>query len=124
MYPEKIAKFAWGLVFIGFNVTFLPQFVLGYLGMPRRYYNYAPRFQPLHQLSTVGSWIVSAGLFLTFGYLFWAIKYGKKAGANPWNAKSLEWTIASPPPTENFISDPVITEPYPYGTPAHGSTHV
>ena len=121
MYPEKLARFGAFLVFLGFNLTFLPQFVLGYLGMPRRYYNYEPRYQPLHIMSTIGSWILASGILLTFGYLLWAIKHGRKAAANPWGAKSLEWQIPSPPPTENFLTPPVITDPYPYGDNPHGS---
>jgi len=115
MYPERLAQFAAFLVFMGFNTTFLPQFVLGYLGMPRRYYNYAPRYQPLHQLSTVGAWILGAGLLLTFGYLLVTLFKPKNAPANPWGARSLEWAIPSPPPLENFKNDPIITDPYPYG---------
>lgn len=124
MYPEKLARFACGLMFIGFNVTFLSQFWLGYLGMPRRYFNYEPQYQPLHELSTYGSWMVGGAFLIVFGYLIWSAFRGEKAPANPWNARSLEWTIASPPPTENFITDPVIEEPYNYGTTTEGRSHV
>jgi len=134
MYPEKLARFAAFLVFMGFNITFLPQFVLGYLGMPRRYYNYEPRYQGLHQLSTLGSWILASGLILTFSYLLVSLWRGKKAPANPWNARGLEWMIPSPPPVENFTTEPVIFDAYPYGEeydhkypnlfPASGGTHV
>src|SRR5439155_5817581 len=103
------------LVFMGFNITFLPQFVLGYLGMPRRYYNYEPRYQGLHQLSTLGSWILAVGLLLTFTYLFITLFKRKNAPANPWGARGLEWTIPSSPPVENFVKYPVVFEPYPYG---------
>jgi cytochrome c oxidase subunit 1 len=120
MYNEKLGRIGAFLMFIGFNVTFGAQFVMGNLGMPRRYYEYADRFQPLHIVSTVGSWFIAASFLLMGSYFIYSLFRGKKAPANPWNAKSLEWTIASPPPTENFLSDPVITDPYPYGTPTAG----
>ncbi len=123
MYPEKLGKFACLLIFIGFNTTFGSQFTLGYLGMPRRYYNYQPRFEPLNQLSTLGSWFIGAGFLITFSYLIWSLFKGQKAPQNPWGAKSLEWEIPSPPPVENFEHEPKITEPYPYGIPAHGGAH-
>ena len=83
--------------------------------MPRRYYNYEPRFQPLHILSTVGSWCVASGIILTFTYLMLTLRKKKDAPPNPWGARGLEWTIPSPPPLENFVTEPVITDPYPYG---------
>jgi cytochrome c oxidase subunit 1 len=119
MYPEMLARVAAVFIFIGFNVTFLAQFALGYLGMPRRYYNYEPRYQPLNIVSTAGSWFIGVGFLLTFGYLLWSLYRGKKAPANPWGAKSLEWTIPSPPPVENFTTDPVIEPPYNYGGEKH-----
>jgi cytochrome c oxidase subunit 1 len=119
MYPEKLARFACLLMFIGFNTTFGSQFILGNLGMPRRYYDYLPRYQPLHILSTVGSWFIGTSILITFSYLLLSLRKPKDAPANPWGAKSLEWTIPSPPPIENFTTDPVITEPYPYGVNPH-----
>jgi cytochrome c oxidase subunit 1 len=132
MYPERTAQVTATLVFIGFNLTFLPQFVLGYLGMPRRYYNYAPRYQPLHIMSTMGAYLLGASLLFTFAYLLWTFRKPKDAPANPWGARSLEWSIPSPPPIENFTHDPIITEAYPYGEEfdhqgigkIYGGTHV
>lgn len=115
MYPETFARVAWSLVFLGFNFTFLPQFWIGINGMPRRYYNYTPEYTLGHQLSTYGSWVLATGLFLQFGALVWAVYYGKKAPANPWGGKTLEWTIQSPPITHNFPTTPVVHEgPYEY----------
>jgi cytochrome c oxidase subunit 1 len=94
-------------VFIGFTVTFIPQFVMGSQGMPRRYHEYLPQFEIYHQLSTVGSYIMAAGLFLA-AYVFLAcITKGKPAGDNPWGAKSMEWETKSPPIEHNFHGQPV-----------------
>ncbi|HEY2615137.1 MAG TPA: cbb3-type cytochrome c oxidase subunit I, partial [Chthoniobacterales bacterium] len=115
MYPEWIAKLAALTVFAGFNLTFFPQFILGYLGMPRRYHVYAPEFQVLNVMSTAGASILAIGYFLPLGYLLWSWRYGKIAGPNPWQATGLEWTTASPPPKENFETTPIVTgEPYQY----------
>ncbi len=115
MYPEKFGRFAWSLVFLGFNATFLPQFWIGINGMPRRYYNYVPEYQLGHRLSTFGSWMLGLGLVLQFGGLMWAIYRGSRAPANPWGSKTLEWTVQSPPITHNFVETPVVTEgPYEY----------
>jgi cytochrome c oxidase subunit 1 len=117
MYPEAPAKAAAVLVFIGFNLTFFPQFILGYLGMPRRYHAYPDEFQVLNVLSTAGASILAVGYFLPFCYLLYSLKYGAEAGNNPWQASGLEWLTPSPPPTENFPETPVVTEdPYHYGT--------
>jgi cytochrome c oxidase subunit 1 len=110
MYPEGWAKFAALVTFVGFNLTFFPQFILGYLGMPRRYYSYVDEFQVWNVLSTAGATILGVGYVLPMVYFVWAFKYGKVAPANPWGAKGLEWTIPSPPPTENFEVTPVVTE--------------
>ena len=110
MYPEGWARLAALTIFGGFNLTFFPQFILGYLGMPRRYYAYPESFQALNVLSTAGASILAAGLLLPFIYLLWSWRYGKTAGANPWDAKGLEWTTNSPPPKENFLVTPVVTE--------------
>ncbi len=116
VYNETVARVAWFLVFVGFNATFLPQFWIGMNGMPRRYYNYPPEYTLGHQLSTVGSWIVSAGLFLALGNLLIAAFRGAKAPQNPWGARTLEWTEASSPPiSHNFHHTPTVTEgPYDY----------
>jgi cytochrome c oxidase subunit 1 len=110
MYSEKWARVSAALIFVGFNVTFLSQFVLGSRGMPRRYYNYLDQFQPLHMFSTVGSWILAAGLFLMAGYLFASLRKPMDAPANPWSATGLEWQTPSPPSTHNFDHVPVVTE--------------
>jgi cytochrome c oxidase subunit 1 len=118
MYNESAARVSAILVFIGFNATFLPQFLLGSRGMPRRYYNYLPEFQFLHQVSTVGSWILGLGFVIMAGYLFASLRTKMDAPANPWNGRSLEWQIPSPPITHNFHEIPVVTaEPYDYYEP-------
>jgi len=115
MYPEWIAKFSAFLIFIGFNLTFFPQFFLGYLGMPRRYHAYPDEFQVLNVMSTAGASVLAVGYTLPLFYLIWSLRYGKIAGPNPWHATGLEWTTASPPPTENFEQTPVVTrEAYHY----------
>ena len=115
MYPELLAKLSALIIFLGFNLTFFPQFILGYLGMPRRYPVYAPEFQVLNVLSSAGASILAVGYLLPLAYLLWSLRYGRKAGANPWNATGLEWTTPSPPPTDNFESTPIVTEePYEY----------
>jgi cytochrome c oxidase subunit 1 len=111
MYPEGWGKLAALIMFIGFNLTFFPQFILGYLGMPRRYWQYPPEFQVLHVLSTAGASILAVGYLLPMIYFAWSLKYGPKAGNNPWHAKGLEWTTASPPPKDNFAVTPTVTEP-------------
>ncbi|MBL8148808.1 MAG: cytochrome c oxidase subunit I [Blastocatellia bacterium] len=115
MYSESLAKIACALTFIGFNVTFLTQFVLGSRGMPRRYYNYVDQFQPLHAFSTVGSWILGLGFLLMAFYLLASLKTGKKASDNPWGGVTFEWQTPSPPPEHNFNYVPVATHgPYEY----------
>jgi cytochrome c oxidase subunit 1 len=110
LYPEGWARFATLLVFVGFNLTFFPQFILGYLGMPRRYHAYPPEFQVLNVMSTAGASILAVGYLLPMIYLIWSLKYGRRSGPNPWGAVGLEWQVASPPPTENFESTPIVTE--------------
>ncbi|MBD3169899.1 MAG: cytochrome c oxidase subunit I [candidate division Zixibacteria bacterium] len=115
MYNEKWAKFAALLIFVGFNITFFTQFILGSQGMPRRYYNYLDQYQPLHAFSSYGSWILGLGFLIAFIYLFYAAFKGRPAGRNPWGALTFEWETPSPPPTENFDKDPVLRhEPYDY----------
>jgi cytochrome c oxidase subunit I len=109
MYPEAFAKLAALILFIGFNLTFFPQFVLGYLGMPRRYHVYPPEFQLLHVLSTAGATILAVGYIMPAIYFMWSLKFGAVAGQNPWGATGLEWSVPSPPPTHNFDRIPVVT---------------
>jgi cytochrome c oxidase subunit 1 len=109
MYPEWWARLAALLVFVGFNLTFFPQFVLGYLGMPRRYHAYAPEFQVLNVMSTAGASVLAVGYMLPLCYLIWSLKYGRKAGPNPWGAVGLEWATSSPPPKDNFHETPTVT---------------
>ncbi len=124
LYPEWWGRVAAVVVFLGFNLTFFPQFVLGYLGMPRRYHAYPPEFQVLNVMSTAGASILGVGYLLPLVYLTWSMRYGPKAGDNPWGAKGLEWQTASPPPTENFATTPVVTEEaYAYAV-APESSHV
>jgi cytochrome c oxidase subunit 1 len=110
MYPEWIARFAAFTIFVGFNLTFFPQFLLGHLGMPRRYHAYPEEFQVLNVMSTAGASILGIGYLLPLFYMIWSLRYGKPAGANPWRATGLEWTTPSPPPTENFERTPVVTK--------------
>ncbi len=118
MYPDTWARFAALVIFIGFNLTFFPQFVLGYLGMPRRYHAYPEEFQVLNVMSTAGASILGVGYLIPFFYLMYSLRYGAIAGPNPWGAKGLEWETPSPPPTENFPVTPMVTEePYEYGAP-------
>ena len=109
MYPEWWARLGALLVFAGFNLTFFPQFILGYVGMPRRYHAYAPEFQVLNVMSTAGASILALGYALPLVYLLWSLRFGKKAGVNPWGAVGLEWTTSSPPPKDNFHETPVVT---------------
>jgi cytochrome c oxidase subunit 1 len=129
LYPELWGKLSALTVFIGFNLTFFPQFVLGYLGMPRRYYEYPPEFQVLNVMSTAGASILAVGYVLPLIYLVLSLWYGKTAPANPWGATGLEWQIPSPPPTENFHEKPLVTAgPYEYSPEeaeaAHEHAHV
>jgi cytochrome c oxidase subunit 1 len=115
MYPQAWSKIAAGLTFVGFNLTFFPQFILGYLGMPRRYHVYPPEFQVFNVLSSAGASILGLGFLIPGIYFFWSLKNGEPAGPNPWGATGLEWQTASPPPTENFPITPVVTaEAYDY----------
>ncbi|HEY3755371.1 MAG TPA: cytochrome c oxidase subunit I [Opitutaceae bacterium] len=115
LYPEMLARFAALTIFIGFNLTFFPQFILGYLGMPRRYSMYPPEFHALNVLSTAGASILGVGYLLPLIYLVWSFYRGRPAGPNPWKAKGLEWTVPSPPPEHNFDAIPTVTEePYAY----------
>jgi len=119
LYCEWLAKLAAVTIFAGFNLTFFPQFILGFLGMPRRYPVYAPEFQVLNVLSTAGASILAIGYLLPLAYLLWSLRHGKPAGANPWQATGLEWKTASPPPRDNFTNAPVVTEePYQYDAEA------
>lgn len=108
MYPEGWGKFAALLLFAGFNLTFFPQFILGYMGMPRRYHSYPAEFQVLNVMSTAGASILALGYLLPFFYLFWSLRYGELAGPNPWGATGLEWQTASPPPKDNFDTVPIV----------------
>ena len=124
MYPEGVSKTAAVITFIGFIVTFFPQFILGYLGMPRRYAAYPADFQVLNVFSTAGASILGIGYLLPMLYLPWSLKYGKIAGDNPWQATGLEWQIQSPPLTENFPEIPIMDhEAYDYEWLANKTHH-
>jgi cytochrome c oxidase subunit I len=111
MYPEGWAKLSAGIIFLGFNLTFFPQFILGYAGMPRRYHAYAPEYQVLNVLSSAGASILAIGYLLPLIYFIWSLKHGKRAPQNPWGAKGLEWEVcASPPTTFNFDKTPIVTQ--------------
>lgn len=118
MYSEFWAKISCGLVFIGFNMTFLPQFIMGAQGMPRRYFNYIDQFQSFHQFSTMGAYVMGIGFFIMAGYLLHSLMKGKRATANPWGSRALEWQTSSPAPLHNFEHTPVIINgPYDYHKP-------
>jgi cytochrome c oxidase subunit I len=112
MYDETVGKIGAALVFVGFNVTFFPQFVMGARGMPRRYFTYLEEFQAFHQASTVGAFILGLGVCVAFGGLIHAAYKGKRAPANPWGSNGLEWHCASPPPHDNFAAQPPGVDPY------------
>ncbi len=118
MYNEMWGRISCAIVFIGFNLTFLPQFVMGSLGMPRRYFNYLEQFQGYHVMSTYGSYILGLGFLMVLIYLTHSIFKGKKAPANPWQSRAMEWQAPSPPPLHNFEHTPVIIHgPYDYHKP-------
>jgi cytochrome c oxidase subunit 1 len=112
MYNERHGIIGFSLVFVGFNVTFFTQFMLGSHGMPRRYYDYASEFQIYHVISTIGSYIMAAGFFWTLYLLVQSLFTGKIAPANPWGGRSLEWQCTSPPPHDNFKTTPSVGDCY------------
>jgi cytochrome c oxidase subunit 1 len=118
MYPEPLGQLAAVIVFVGFNLTFFPQFLLGYMGMPRRYHDYsiASEWQVLNVMSSAGASILAVGYVLPMFYLTWSLFYGRPAGPNPWGASTLEWQTPSPPAHDNFEDTPVVTTP-PYHYP-------
>jgi cytochrome c oxidase subunit 1 len=122
MYPETLARWSMVILFIGFNMTFFPQFILGYMGMPRRYHVYPEEFQTLNVISSLGTPLLGFGYLLPLGYLGWSAFFGRIAGPNPWRATGLEWQVASPPPAHNFEILPVVTtQPYAYDLLPDGS---
>lgn len=122
MYSQLWGKIAAVMIFLGFNLTFFPQFLLGYLGMPRRYHSYGEDFQFLHVLSSAGAAILAVAYILPFFYLLWSLRYGPIADDDPWEAAGLEWRTSSPPPTHNFVETPIVDfEAYEYPPEAtHG----
>jgi cytochrome c oxidase subunit 1 len=116
MYNEYLGKLSFTLFFIGFNVTFLSQFILGAAGMPRRYFDYLPKYEMWNKVSTVGSWLIAVSVLVMLYNLIVSAFRGEKAPANPWGGSTLEWQTQSPPVLENFEKDPVVTQdPYQYG---------
>jgi cytochrome c oxidase subunit I len=112
-YREKPALVGWALMFVGFNVLYFTMQVLGMKGMPRRYYDYLPEFAQLNLVATIGSWILACGLIIVMVNLWRGLVRGEPIGGNPWGGASLEWSIPTPPPTENFVAEPVVTHgPY------------
>lgn len=108
MYNDKIATNGWLLLFVGFNILYFSMFVLGFNGMPRRYFDYPPQYLTGHVISTVGSWVLALGLIIIFSNLLYALFKGERAPDNPWGGKTLEWQIPSPPPRENFKTIPAV----------------
>lgn len=116
-YSEFWGRIACAIIFIGFNMTFFSQFILGTKGMPRRYHNYLDQYQPLHAFSSVGAWVLGFGFLIFAIYMIHSLIKGKPAGPNPWGVLGFEWETSSPPPPENFATDPVFTHgPYDYDT--------
>jgi cytochrome c oxidase subunit 1 len=119
-FPKMFGKMVnqnWGraaaiMLFIGFNVTFFPQFVMGTHGSPRRWATYPAEFQPYHVMSTIGAYIMAISLITVALNWLTALLWGKKAPANPWGGNSLEWHTPSPPPHDNFPTPPVADDPY------------
>jgi cytochrome c oxidase subunit 1 len=109
MYNEKMAMIACSLFVIGFNMFYFTMFILGYKGMPRRYYDYLPQYQGLHIFASIGAFIMVTGILLMFGNLIRGLLKGEKASINPWGGTTLEWRVPSPPPLENFDEVPVVT---------------
>ena len=115
MYNFKRANIAWGTLFVGFNLLYFPQFIIGIQGMPRRYFDYLPQFQWAQIISTIGGIVLISGLILMVYNLVMGVRKGEVAPANPWNGSTLEWQIPSPPPLENFDEAPTVKEnPYDY----------
>lgn len=115
MYSESLARLSFVFTFIGFNVTFFPQFILGSMGMPRRYFDYIPAYHSLNAISTVGSWLIACGFLISLYVIVTGLLWGEKAPPNPWGAKTLEWQTSSPPPHSNFDYEPAVTAgPYEY----------
>ncbi len=113
LYPKFWSRLSAIIVFIGFNTTFLPQFILGYQGMPRRYHVYPPEFQVLNVMSSAGATILGVGYVIPILYFLWSMRYGPRAGDNPWGSAGLEWKTTSPPPPDNFERPPMVTHgPY------------
>ena len=108
LYPEWWGRVSAAMIFFGFNLTFFPQFVLGYLGMPRRYHAYPEEFQVLNVMSSAGASLLAVGYLIPLVYLIWSLRYGKRSGSNPWRARGLEWQTPSPPTTFNFDDTPVV----------------
>ncbi|HNO24527.1 MAG TPA: cbb3-type cytochrome c oxidase subunit I, partial [Leptospiraceae bacterium] len=115
MISDSLGRVSWAFVFTGFNVTFFPQFVLGAMGMPRRYYDYLPEYTSLNQISTVGAFLIAIGFVIALVAIIKGLTSGEKAPDNPWGGKTLEWRTSSPPHHENFVETPTVTEgPYEY----------
>jgi cytochrome c oxidase subunit 1 len=115
LYSERVGLLAAAAVFLGFVLTFLPQFLLGNMGMPRRYYAYPPQYQWLHVLSTGGAYLLGGALLLALANLALSLRWGERAPANPWSSRSFEWLTPSPPPTHNFERTPNVDySPYDY----------
>jgi cytochrome c oxidase subunit 1 len=114
-YSEKWGRIAAGMIFVGFNVTFFTQFIMGTRGMPRRYYDYPPEYEIFHQISTAGSYLLAIGFFTMATYLIHSLIAGKPAPRNPWGGNTLEWHAATPPSQFNFDEEPPEGDPYEYG---------
>lgn len=115
MYNMRVATIAWALLFVGFNILYFSMKLVGLRGMPRRYYDYVPEYTTLNVVATVGSWVLAIGLIIMFVNIFVGMRRGEPAGDNPWKSATLEWTLPSPPPAENFEEEPVVTHgPYDY----------
>jgi len=106
MYNHTLAKLSAVLFFFGFNITYIPLFIAGAQGMPRRYASYVEEYATLHHTSTYGSWLLATSMLIMFGNLFYSLWKGAQAPDNPWGGATLEWRTSTPPPTLNFDGEP------------------
>jgi cytochrome c oxidase subunit I len=102
LFPNGWGAFAALLTFVGVNLTFLPLYLIGYMGLPRRHYSYPAEFQTLQVLVSAGATLLVLGYLLPAVYLFWSLFHGRRASADPWGGMTLEWRTSSPPPSKNF----------------------
>ena len=115
---ERLGKWHFWSMFIGFNCTFFPQHFLGIMGMPRRVATYQPQFQFWNEVSSISSYLMAASFVILLYNMIVSFRHGKVAGSNPWGARTLEWMIPSPPHYYNFKNIPAVySAPYEFDKP-------